>query len=1574
MAGTQDQNTPISSEGMTVVYAPGANEKPNLDVVFVHGFTGHPETTWTHKKGDPKGSSDPKGASDSPDAVSEPPAKSRKFGFLSTPHSQNKNSHKSPVYWPRDLLPETLPNARILTYGYDTHLRHKLVGPPVNTSSVYDIAKNLLIELEAERRADPSRPLLFIVHSLGGVLVKEALRQSEAFQTRQAHLGIAFKATIGIIFFGTPHGGADPRGLCAHVAERIIKAFGVSVNEHVVAAILPSSERLKELTDEFNPTIQRQGWLIHSFQEGLGVLALGGAKVVEDSSSYLHLPEVEIAQRIGRNHMDICRFAGKTDVEYRKVVAAVTRIFTDAKHKADHLPKEKRTTVSEDITEKLLISLKFYQTDSRQESIRLAHGKTCTWILKKQEYLDWLNPDKLPTHHGFLWMKGKPGCGKSTLMKFTLRRFQRMKRNGNSTIIYFFFNARGAELEKTTKGMYRSLLSQMLEKLPHLQHLFDAERFGGWKARDDYEWSVPLLEELFADAILGLGDDPVTCFIDALDECDEKQIRAMVSLFQDIGEKAVSKGIQFRIFFASRYYPEITMHTCLSLELDGQEGHTQDIDAYINSQLKAGNDQTKLELREKSSGIFMWVVLVVDILNTEKDKGTPPSMINKKLKKIPGDLRQLFHSILTRDSQDCEELLLCIQWLLFTRSPLQPVQLYFGLLSGIDPEILAAWDSDETPMADIERYIRNISKGLAESTKSKNSVVQFIHESVRDFLLKENGLREVWSNLSQNFEAQSHERLKQSCSAYLKLDVSGSLGLGDAQLPKASSKDGAALRERTTKQFPFLEYATNNIFWHAEAAHVGGVQQGEFVETYARGTWFKSWLGLHNIVERHDSRRYRNTLDTSLVYVLAELNLPNLIKLCPEPARSCFAEEKERYGTPLLAALATQSHDTADLFMEYLVNLQPALAREQLLSVGQWRSQAKRIELSRDFTVTYQRSIVSYAIEHGDGVLTRLLFKAGSIDINKLDKAGRTLLSYAAEKGHLDIVNFLLENGAKPDLTGRYCPSPLLWAIEYNQREVVNVLLKGEVEIEMLHIWWPYLGFHKGFRTIEVGRKGNESDTFDWRTALSWAAEKGHVEIARLLVERGADTSSGQGLDPILCAALKEQTQCVELFLDMGFDIEPRDYLGRTPLHLAAENLHDNCVKVILERGGHIISVDSSCETQFDEPGGDRARGATELMPRNEVTAESKDTSGAVTSVLTNNKAGEKSVNRLLQNGVDGEAEGHGERYAGDALRGGENLLPMEVMRTPARAVKVDPDSRDKNGRSPLSYAAEVGAEKVVLYLLNTGKVDPNSRDKNGRSPLSYAAEVGAEKVVLYLLATGKVEVNSRDNHGRNPLSHAASAEAQSIVKNFLETGMVDAESKDRDGRSCLSYAAGAGHENIFHCLLSNGRVEINSRDKDGRSPLSYASEWHKANIIKHLIGDDRVEVDSKDTMGRTPLSYACQNFYGSNIEAVKLLLGTGKVNVNSKDNEGMTPFTRAISRGSPAAVRLLLDTDKVYLSLLDAKGNSTLSLAAGLLYREEGNSIWSMKDERRQILNMIKEYIAEQTARLTSDMQPQCF
>ncbi|KAJ4392780.1 hypothetical protein N0V91_011263, partial [Didymella pomorum] len=543
-----------------------------------------------------------------------------------------------------------------------------------------------------------------------------------------------------------------------------------------------------------------------------------------------------------------------------------------------------RTSLNDEQRQSLLDSLGFEQIDARQMTIKTTHAKTCRWLLKCEQYLDWLDTTKLDEHHGFLWIKGKAGTGKSTLMKYALVNARKAMKD--HIVLSFFFNARGEEIEKSTVGTYRSLLLQLLERLPALQSVFDSLNLSTSKLTADHQWNIETLKTLLEEAIQSLVDSSVICFIDALDECEEEQVREMISFFEHIGDLAVSNGIRFQVCFSSRHYPYITIRHGLELVLEGQEGHSQDISNYVETELKIGKSkaaqQIRAELQKKASGIFMWVVLVVGILNKESDRGQVHTL-QRKLREIPGDLHELFRDILTRDTHNKDGLVLCIQWVLFAKQPLSPEQLYHAILSGVDLEAVAEWDHEEITKDVIKRFVLDSSKGLAEATISKESRVQFIHESVRDFLLKENGLGKIWPEFGINFQDQSHERLKQCCLNYTSIDVATSLSIPDA-LPKAFSQEAVSLRKSATQTFPFLEYAVRNVLYHADTAQGGGISQADFLDSFPLPRLVK----LNNLFEKHEVRRH--TERVSLLYLLAELNAANLIRIHPSVS-SCLKVE-----------------------------------------------------------------------------------------------------------------------------------------------------------------------------------------------------------------------------------------------------------------------------------------------------------------------------------------------------------------------------------------------------------------------------------------------------------------------------------------------------------------------------------------------------------------------------------------------------------------------------------------------------------------------------------------------------------
>lgn len=76
--------------------------------------------------------------------------------------------------WLRDLLPERIPRARVWTWGYDSRTHTRSHRDYLTTKKLYDHGRELVFDLEGARREDDShqRPIIFIAHSLGGIVVK----------------------------------------------------------------------------------------------------------------------------------------------------------------------------------------------------------------------------------------------------------------------------------------------------------------------------------------------------------------------------------------------------------------------------------------------------------------------------------------------------------------------------------------------------------------------------------------------------------------------------------------------------------------------------------------------------------------------------------------------------------------------------------------------------------------------------------------------------------------------------------------------------------------------------------------------------------------------------------------------------------------------------------------------------------------------------------------------------------------------------------------------------------------------------------------------------------------------------------------------------------------------------------------------------------------------------------------------------------------------------------------------------------------------------------------------------------
>ena len=212
----------------------------------MHGLFGHPRKTWTataarvEKTGAERAQDHPAGQS--------------------TEHS----AHEDGVFWPKTLLPAIVPDAKILTFGYDANVGGFFSSTSQNT--IHQHAENLLSDLADLRDtpAEQSIPLIFVVHSLGGLIVKDAINQSVS--TVGTRLKAIAPATFGVCFLGTPHRGSKTASL-GKIAWNCTVIATNRPNLRLLQALERNSEILDRIGDSFSQTLLKHDIAVYSFRE-----------------------------------------------------------------------------------------------------------------------------------------------------------------------------------------------------------------------------------------------------------------------------------------------------------------------------------------------------------------------------------------------------------------------------------------------------------------------------------------------------------------------------------------------------------------------------------------------------------------------------------------------------------------------------------------------------------------------------------------------------------------------------------------------------------------------------------------------------------------------------------------------------------------------------------------------------------------------------------------------------------------------------------------------------------------------------------------------------------------------------------------------------------------------------------------------------------------------------------------------------------------------------------------------------------------------------------------------------------
>ena len=438
----------------------------------------------------------------------------------------------------------------------------------------------------------------------------------------------------------------------------------------------------------------------------------------------------------------------------------------------------------------LLKSLSFPEMNDRFHEIVKPSSDKCAWLLKHQTYQAWLKQ-----HTDLLCIKGKPGAGKSTLMKFAVEEEICQKR----VVAGFFFHAHGTLLQKTSLGLFRSLLHQLLLQITFLRPHFRRFYQNKIQAHKICTWHVKELQYLLTDLIRKADKIvPIFIYIDALDECGPEEERNLTDYLQNLTDSEDSPtNMSTKIYFSCRHYPYINLHNCL--EICTEEENKDDIAVHIKTVFDAKYvkyarytdiviiEEIRIDILKRSSNVFQWVFLILKIIDDMYCKREPWKLIRQKTREVPKGLTDIYTHILSSiDEEDRPKSSILLRWVHLAKVRLTSNDLRIAMAFDTDTphNSLKSWRRSDEYYGNWPQWkerITHLSGGLVEVVR-RNALsgkalsileetelltVQFIHETVNDYLQKE-GISILGIKQAGSVIGQCHKQIARSCVYYMK--------------------------------------------------------------------------------------------------------------------------------------------------------------------------------------------------------------------------------------------------------------------------------------------------------------------------------------------------------------------------------------------------------------------------------------------------------------------------------------------------------------------------------------------------------------------------------------------------------------------------------------------------------------------------------------------------------------------------------------------------------------------------------------------------------------------------------------
>ena len=536
---------------------------------------------------------------------------------------------------------------------------------------------------------------------------------------------------------------------------------------------------------------------------------------------------------------------------------------------------------------------------------------------------------------------------------------------------------------------------------------------------------------------------------------------------------------------------------------------------------------------------------------------------------------------------------------------------------------------------------------------------------------------------------------------------------------------------------------------------------------------------------------------------------------------------------------------------------------------------------------------------------------------------GKTPLRIACDLGHVQVASALLRAGAAVDVRGGSDErTALLAATRLGHVGIVRLLVQGNAQLDERDVHshrLPDNGSNNSsggkLSSTQNDRQGSTHLNF---TAIHWAAHNGHTELCRVLARAGAalDIKDSRGKTVLAIATEKGHSDVIrKLIATDRLDLEQQSNAGQeTALTLAAIRNLPGIAKILLLAGAFVDARDVGLRTPLHIAAANGFLDVVLLLLTHGCDLNLVDKKKESTALILASKYLRVEVARAL-------------------VQAGASLTYRDVNKLTAFAWAEEKEGED--GKDSESVAIQ----NILLPMQHTHVTDANDVFASGDAAALEDELLARTTTKPTCIAEHHVGAYSKGGTMFTPSKEGKASKFNidrcKAIIHQLPPGLDHA---DQRGRTSLSYCARHGHNAIATALIA-GHCDLNVLDICGYTPLVTAARFGNLDVARAILqgpphsgngngnnnGNQHADVDARTVFGSTALIWACRR---GHTEIARLVIQAG-ANLEVRDWKQRTALLVAVRNGFGAIVTALV-THRAERDVRDERGQTALIIAAG--------------------------------------------